>query len=167
MTPDDSTTPQPDLLDRGFRYALSLTHHEARAADLLQEACLAVVKAGGSWTRAYLFTAIRSRHLNQRARDRLVVLEPVADAEVPTEDDVFGGLTDDPLEALEDEALAQGLGSLPAAQREALFLAAVEDYTAQEIADLTDRPRGTVLSLIHRARHKLRALLSPSERKAQ
>ena len=52
--------------------------------------------------------------------------------------------------------LEKPLSRLREEEREALFLNVVEGYTAQEIAKLTDRPRNTVLSLIHRARFKLR-----------
>lgn len=45
--------------------------------------------------------------------------------------------------------LEQALAQLRSIEREALFLAVVEGYTAQEIADLTQQGRGTVLSLIH------------------
>ena len=40
-----------------------------------------------------------------------------------------------------------------------LFLAAVEEYTAQQIAELLEWPRGTVLSMLHRTRRKLRETL--------
>lgn len=50
----------------------------------------------------------------------------------------------------------QALNNLRSQEREALFLTAVEGYTAQEIADLTHQPRGTVLSLVHRAKQKIR-----------
>jgi RNA polymerase sigma-70 factor (ECF subfamily) len=40
-------------------------------------------------------------------------------------------------------------------ERELLYFWAVEGYTAQEIADWTDSPRGTVLSRIHRLRQKI------------
>ena len=41
-------------------------------------------------------------------------------------------------------------------EREALYMNAVEGYSAREIAELTDRPRNTVLSLIHRGKKKFR-----------
>ena len=50
------------------------------------------------------------------------------------------------------------LAKLRDIEREALFLHIVEGYSANEIATLTGRPRGTVLSLIHRSRKKLAAL---------
>jgi RNA polymerase sigma-70 factor (ECF subfamily) len=40
-----------------------------------------------------------------------------------------------------------------------LYLAVVEGYTAEEIAELTSRPRGTILSLLHRTKAKLCDLL--------
>lgn len=150
------------LMRRGYRYALALTHDPTRAADLLQEACLAVVRAEGSWNRGYLFSAVRTRHLNQVRRARLVVIEPLEDP------DAFEGDAGDLLAAaeameFEDPRLERALGTLSEDQREALFLAAVEGYTAAEIGGLTDRPRNTVLSLIFRARKKLRALLEDRE----
>jgi RNA polymerase sigma-70 factor (ECF subfamily) len=50
------------------------------------------------------------------------------------------------------DALLSGLRS---EEREALFLHEVEGYTASEIGRLTGQPRGTVLSLMHRARQRL------------
>ena len=41
-------------------------------------------------------------------------------------------------------------------EREAIFLHHVHGHTAEEIAVLTAQPRGTVLSLLHRALEKLR-----------
>jgi len=46
-------------------------------------------------------------------------------------------------------------------EREALYLNAVEGYTAREIAKQTDMPRNTVLSLIFRARKKLAEIIAP------
>jgi RNA polymerase sigma-70 factor (ECF subfamily) len=54
------------------------------------------------------------------------------------------------------EALLAGLRT---PEREALYLNVVEGYTAKEIGRLTDTSRNTVLSLIHRAKEKLRAAL--------
>lgn len=144
-----------DLLQQGFRYAFSLTHDRSRAEDLLQDAWVAVLKAHGPHTRGYLVSAIRSRFVNLYRRERLVPmvsLEGLIDATGVDHGDSMSFLPD--LLALE-----KSLSSLRSAEREALFLSAVEGYTAQEIADLTEQPRGTVLSLIHRARVKLRRLL--------
>src|SRR5713101_1974455 len=61
-----------ELLQRGYRYAVSLTHDPTRAEDLLHDAWVAVLRAGGARTVGYLFSSIRSRFLNQTRHERLV-----------------------------------------------------------------------------------------------
>lgn len=151
--------PSVDVLERGMAYAFSLAHDRTTAEDLLQEACLSVLKAGGDWTRGYLFAAIRTRFLDRCRRERLVTIEPVEDPGELGVSDVPEALGDGELFEVESEELLEALGELRPAQREALYLAAIEGYTAREIAELTDRPRGTVLSLLHRARGRLRRRL--------
>ena len=48
------------------------------------------------------------------------------------------------------------LAVLRPVERETLFLHYCQGHTAEEIAQLTGQPRGTVLSLLHRAIAKLR-----------
>jgi len=60
----------------------------------------------------------------------------------------------------EDRQLQSALATLRVREREALFLSVIEGYTAQEIAELTLSSRGTILSLIHRARQKLNQRLT-------
>ncbi len=38
-----------DLFRRGYRYAMALTHDPDRAADLLQDACVACLGAKAPW----------------------------------------------------------------------------------------------------------------------
>jgi RNA polymerase sigma-70 factor (ECF subfamily) len=146
-----------DLLRHGFRYAFSLTHDRSRAEDLLQDAWVAVLKANGPHTRGYLLSAIRSRFINLYRRERIVPTVSLTGLIDSTR--VDRGAEDSTSFLPDLLALEKSLSSLRSAEREALFLSAVEGYTAQEIADLTDQPRGTVLSLIHRARVKLRRSL--------
>ena len=56
------------------------------------------------------------------------------------------------------------LAQLRDVEREALFLHVVEGYSVNEIAVLTGKPRGTVLSLIHRGRQKLTTLAEAETR---
>jgi len=153
------------LLESGMGYAYALTHEMNEAEDLLQEACLAVVNAQGAWSRGYLFSAIRTRFLDRCRRRQVLTVELVGDLKsfVDTSADEVLGAGD--LFEADHESLDRALAALSSPQREVLFLAAVEGLTAQEIADLVDRPRGTVLSLIHRARLKIRAFFSKESRK--
>jgi len=137
-----------ELLQHGYRYALSITHNPSRAEDLLQDAWVAIMKADGPQNKNYLFSSIRSHYINQNKRDRLVPLVPLEEEIADTQDNLFFDLG--------NEMLQQALETLRPVERESLFLSAVEGYTAQEIADFTQQPRGTILSLIHRARKKVR-----------
>jgi len=56
------------------------------------------------------------------------------------------------------------LAALRTVEREALYLQIVEGYTAFEIAELTQSSRGSVLSLIYRARKKLQKSIEKKER---
>ena len=151
-----------DLIQRGFRYALALCHDPDEAEDVLQDAWVAVLSARGPHTAGYLFAAIRTRFIDRYRRRMLVVIESVEDEEAL-------GAAPGPLDAEERvradlDTVERGLGVLRPEEREVLFLSAVEGYTAQEIADATGRPRGTVLSLIHRGRRRLRQLLESEVR---
>jgi len=151
--PEEASDTTKTLLIRGYRYAFSLTHDPAQAEDLLQDAWVAVLKAGGPRKRAYLFSAIRSRFLDQRRREQLIVIEALDEHDDPedtsTEEIIFA----------DTQMLEKALSTLRPLERETLLLSEIEGYTAQEIASVTGHPRGTVLSLIHRSRKKLKQYL--------
>jgi RNA polymerase sigma-70 factor (ECF subfamily) len=145
-----------DLLDAGFRYALSLTARHQDAEDLVQEAWFRLHRHAGKVSgKPLLFTTIRNIFVDQYRRDRLVVFEPLDESPcVPAE------IVDVSAAAIAAHDLEGPLAALRAEEREALLLNVVEGYSAGEIAQLTGRSRGTVLSLVHRARLKLRRALS-------
>ena len=65
--------PQPDLerlLERGFRYAVALTHDDVQAEDLVQEACARMVRKKQPWNDAYFFTTIRNHFIELYRRKR-------------------------------------------------------------------------------------------------
>jgi len=152
-----------DLLQRGFRYALALSHDRARAEDLLQDAVLGLLRRGGPWNAGYLMKAIRSRFIDLHRRERLVVMHALDDVPEPT---IYAGF-DGPASDLDPERLERALASLRPAEREAMYLHCVEGYTAQEIADLTGHPRNTVLSLLHRGRARAQAYYAPPQEGAR
>ncbi len=141
-----------DLLDRGYRYALSLTHDSHRAEDLLQDAWKGVLASGGTWTRPYLFRAIKNKWIDQHRRGQIVEFQGLEE-EVAVHADT-GDLARD---------LDAALATLRPEEREALYLNVVEGWTARELAERSGRPRNTVLSLIHRAKLKLKDLLQAAE----
>jgi len=103
-------------------------------------------------TKALFFTTIRNLYIDQyRRRKRIRFITLTSEHESLSASDAATG---------EDNKIAidQMLSKLRDIEREVLFLHIVEGYSANEIATLTGRPRGTVLSLIHRSRKKLTAL---------
>ncbi len=136
---------------RGFGYALALTHDHAAAEDLLHDALLGVTRRGGPWHAGYLLAAIRNGWIDGHRRQRVPTspLDAVAEEE----------LVEPPADLTPPAELLDGLlEHLRPADRELLYLSAVEGHTAQELADATGRPRGTVLSALFRAKKKLRRL---------
>lgn len=148
------------LLQRAYRYAVSLTHDADEARDIVQDASLSVARRGGPWHAGYLLTAVRNRFLDIRRRPAIFD----RDADETTLDDPADTPSPDDTAPFAAVALNSALGLLRDDEREVLFLHAVEGLTASEIGAITERPRGTVLSLLHRTKKKLRAHLGDDYR---
>lgn len=148
-----------DLLQAGYRYALALRCKNEDARDLVHEAWVRLnSQVIPLVTKSRLFLTIRNIYIDRYRREQLMVLEPLEEhlehlCNGPT-------IMDRHVESADLEA---SLAKLRAPEREALFLSSVEGYTAAEIAKLTGRPRGTVLSLIHRARQKMKDMLAADD----
>ncbi|MEM1294052.1 MAG: RNA polymerase sigma factor [Verrucomicrobiota bacterium] len=146
-TPDRQE--QRELLQAGYRYAFSLTNHQADAEDLVQQAALKLQRAyGGIQAKNLLFTTIRNLFYDQLRRSRIVRFESIDEVPEPASDAESGTQMD----------LAELLGSLNDTEREVIYLHYVEGHSATEIGELLDRSRNTVLSQIRRTREKLQKL---------
>lgn len=137
-------------LARGYRYALALTHDAMAAEMLVQDAWFAALESGNTRHLGYLLGAIRSRCLDLEPRRNLVVIER------SNEDDE----REPALELDTDRVPASGsferaLTALRPEEREVLYLAAVERYSAREIGEVQGRAVETVLGIFTRARRKL------------
>lgn len=137
-----------DLLQRGFRYALALTHDHAAAEDLLHDAWASVLSKRRVDSAPYLIRTIRNRWIDQLRRSRVVPMVALADEPV----DPHVGAERSVVAA---DEIASALGSLSADEREVLYLNAVEGWTAAEIGALTQRSRNTILSILARARRRV------------
>lgn len=102
-------------------------------------------KYGQVETKALLFKTIRNLRMDRLRRDRIVAFEPMEEREFDSKERVRASRDD--VQAI--------LGKLRQEEREALYLNVVEGYTAQEISEMKSTPRGSILSLIHRAKKKL------------
>ncbi len=146
------------------RYARSLTGDVTRADDLVQTCLERALRKHRLWLRRgslrnWLFRILYRTFLNERGRERAHLdVDDLADGEaalaVPARQDA----------RLEARDVLQALQRLPAGQRAALALVAVEDLSYEEAAGVLDVPVGTVRSRLSRARESLRALTdTPAE----
>jgi RNA polymerase sigma factor (sigma-70 family) len=163
--------PPPDphdlhiLVRLGLGYAIALVGPDAggrddEAWDLVQEACLRIAQRGGPWHIGYLRQAIRSNFIDRlRRSSRRRFEREAADADDPGIDPP-APQADIAARLAEVDLVERAVALLTPAQREVIVLWALDGLTAQEIADLTGRSRGTVLTLLHRARHGIAARLT-------
>ncbi|MGB3363395.1 MAG: RNA polymerase sigma factor [Thermodesulfobacteriota bacterium] len=133
------------MLQSGFRYALSLTHNEHEAEDLVQDVWLKLyINSGEIKSKSLFFTSIRNLFIDRYRKNKLLVIEELQESNEPEDLGVDIDIGD----------IEKCLAKLRPEEREALFLNSVEEYTANEIAELTNQPRSTVLSLISRGKKK-------------
>ena len=146
------------LIHSGYRYALSLTHNRHDAEDLIQQACLKVLHSRGTLVgKSYLFTAVRNLFYDGLRKERShSTAEVIADS-IMDESASHIQAVDQKMD------LEVILGCLRPEEREVLFLNCVEGYTAEEIGSLTKLPRGTVLSLLSRAKKRLNNRYDPNQ----
>lgn len=148
--PKNLNSDDRQLIQSGYRYAVSLSHNQHDAEDLIQQACLKVLRQQGALVgKNYLFTAIRNLFYDSLRKDQQIADEPL------TGDSVVDDTTSHTQRVEQKIDLEELLGCLRVEEREVLFLQVVEGYTAQEISTLMQQPRGTVLCLLSRARQRI------------
>ncbi|PWR25408.1 sigma-70 family RNA polymerase sigma factor [Zavarzinia aquatilis] len=138
------------------RYALALTRDAAAADDLVQDALLRAFERRASFRpdgplRSWLLSILHNCFIDGRRRD---------DAR-GRRDAAF--VSDEHSAPAQEHAVrlgqvAEAFLGLPAEQRAALHLVAVEGMSYAEAAAVLDIPAGTVMSRISRARAALRAM---------
>jgi RNA polymerase sigma-70 factor (ECF subfamily) len=141
---------------RLFRLALALTGNEDEASDMVQETFVKALRgrAGfaedsnlSGWLARILRNALLDRRRYARRRPFAANLDDLQPADRPR---TFEGM---------EGTLRVELDRLPSAQRAMVLLSDVHGFTYREISELLDRPMGTVMSGIHRARRRLRRAL--------
>jgi len=155
-------------LDFLYSLAVRLCGNRTAAEDLVQDALLRAFRA---------FPGLRNREhprlwltrvLTSAFHDRRRSEDPDASTlEVDTEFDLFDRITEeDPfpysdrvhldfLDLFDDAKILEVLQALHPDLRAALILAYLYGFTAKEIGAILDRPLGTVLAWLHRARKQL------------
>ena len=140
-------------LHRLYRYGISLTHNDAQAHDLLQDAIETYLKkppVSEAASMAYLRRIMRNRFIDQYRHANRFPEESLSEVEETL--GIDARLLEDIV--ITEQQLEMAWGQLSNDEREMLFLWAVEEMSANDIAQELEMPRGTVLSRNYRLRNK-------------
>jgi RNA polymerase sigma-70 factor, ECF subfamily len=149
-------------LDAGFNLARWLLRNRADAEDVTQDALLRAFRAFGSYragnARAWLLQIVRNTCFTWLRQNRMgEEFTEFDETTMPQESENPETLA---IASSNREQLTRALESLPASFREILVLRELEGCSYKEIAEITSRPIGTVMSALARARLQLRDSLS-------
>jgi RNA polymerase sigma-70 factor (ECF subfamily) len=149
-------------LDAARRLARWLLGNERDADDVVQEASLRAFRYFRTFTggngRAWFLRIVRNTSWRWRSHDLQVATEPFDEeahsGDLPASD------PETLLLRVDDGArLARAIGQLSTRYRELLIQRELNGLTYRELADVTGRPIGSVMSGLSRARHALREAL--------
>jgi len=144
-------------LNKLYRYALSLTVQEDVAYDLVQtglERYLNKTSQPVEKPLAYLKIIIRNLYFDFQRRNKVVPMVSIESSELPQISPIDDTSMEDLL--VNEQEVQCLLASLNSEENELLYLWAVEEYTAEEISLLYKKPRGTILSKLHRLKNRIR-----------
>ncbi|MBS1810451.1 MAG: sigma-70 family RNA polymerase sigma factor [Acidobacteria bacterium] len=141
--------------DQLFRVALRLVRNRAKAEDLVQETYFQAWKSfhrfeSGTNLRAWLFKIMFNSHYTDLRRNKFEM--------VPVEETIAETLAYDPPtpQHLTEEEVLAALERLPREFQLPVILADIEELSYNEIAEVMQIPKGTVMSRLHRGRKILR-----------
>jgi RNA polymerase sigma factor (sigma-70 family) len=157
-----------------YRSAYRWTGAVDRAEDLVQQLLLRLyprlaelreLDALRPWALRVMYRLFIDEHRRERASPVQFGAEMAADPELPAaEDEAWIDPGPGPAElteqALTQERLLRAWERLGEEHRVVLALHDIEDYTLPELARIMDIPLGTLKSRLHRARARLRELLT-------
>ncbi|MGW0161367.1 sigma-70 family RNA polymerase sigma factor [Mycobacterium sp. NPDC003323] len=167
------TAPLRPVLMRGAR---RLTHNEADAEDLLQDALMHAFMGfhrfeEGTNLNAWLFRIMHNRWISgyrmKQRRPTEYAVGSIADLDLPTavmRTTHARSAESTALDGFPDAELKAALDQLPEGFRIALYYSDVQGLTYAETAVVMGTPIGTVMSRVFRARAQLRSTLAGAAR---
>lgn len=141
-----------------FRYAFWLCHDRQVAEDLVQETFLRAWKSLDSLlddkaAKAWLITILRRENARRFERKRFDLVD-VDTALVPDQQSL------DLEQGMENEWLRRHISELADEYREPILLQVLGGFSGEEIAEILNLNKNTVMTRLFRARNKLKEALS-------
>lgn len=153
-------------MQRMYRFAFRLTRSQADAEDLFQDVLvkafarlddMADLDDPGTWLNRVLYNHFVD-HKRRYARRRLV---SVAESQLPGGSvESLADNSPQPADDIDCNALQKALDALSDEHRTVVLLHDAEGYKLQEIHIITGTPIGTIKSRLHRARARLKEILT-------
>jgi RNA polymerase sigma-70 factor (ECF subfamily) len=161
-------------MDQLYAAAMRMTRNAPDAGDLVQETYTKAFQAfagfeQGTNLKAWLYRILTNTYINAYRKNQRTpyqgTLDELEDWQVGGAESLTLGRTTRSAEAeaidhLPDSDVKEALQSIPEDFRLAVYLADVEGFSYQEIADIMKTPVGTVMSRLHRGRRLLRERLA-------
>jgi RNA polymerase sigma-70 factor, ECF subfamily len=136
-----------------YRYSYALTGDEQNAYDLLQSSIEKYLSTGNNSANKipFLKRIIKNKHIDNYRHDKIIDFDSFDDNVFPLDYDAKD------LEDLiiNEDMVDKILSALNTDEREIIFYWAYEGYSAQQISDALEIPRGTILSKLHRIKARL------------
>jgi len=146
-------------MDDMYRVAFRLCRNKDEASDLVQESVLKAYKGfnlyeSGTNCKAWLLKIVFNTFVsNKRKRSKELLM---AGDEQWDNVPANSGIQRD---FLAENTISRALMNLPDEFRTVVVLADLQDLSYKEIAEIIERPVGTVMSRLHRGRHMLQERL--------
>ncbi len=162
------------FMDQLYAAAMRMTRNPADAGDLVQETYTKAYAAFGQFEqgtnlKAWLYRILTNTFINSNRKNQRNpyqgTIDELEDWQLGSAESITQGRSTRSAEAeaidhLPDSDVKEALQSIPEDFRLAVYLADVEGFSYQEIADIMKTPVGTVMSRLHRGRRLLRDLLA-------
>ena len=145
------------LINKYYRYAYSLCGDQELAYDMLHDVIERLIRNGNTEDikDSYMYNALRNRSIDHwrketKRKNESIDEVPLVELSTPSFEDVI----------VDKDQMSSILGQISQEEQSLLFLHLVEGYTVQEIADHLQKPKGTILSKIHRIKAKLKSIVN-------
>ncbi|HPG41651.1 MAG TPA: sigma-70 family RNA polymerase sigma factor [bacterium] len=167
-----------EYMDSLYSTALRMTRNTQEAEDLVQDTYLRAFRffdkfEPGTNFKAWIFKILTNTFINRYRKKvrtpQQIDLEKVTyGLENEEESDLkveWTGYDEEKYAELFDDDIKSALAQLPEEFRIVVMLSDVEDFTYKEIAEIIDRPSGTVMSRLFRGRRMLQKILEKYAKK--